>query len=448
MDTPSDQSKDPQLGAHGSVSDPRFKNAPAARGSVAPRDSLVVFEDHLAERVGPVALNRPTFELILGAASLRQRIERAARRPVQAAWVRQALRPLLDPFRLADAAEEPYTEALWINAALGAEGGSFDWRRALALAPGEALTTPEGRVLACRLRPGDAPVEALPLADAGAPASAAEHYRHELAAEVRCLEHGWELIGWHTEALAEDVRLMAAAAHTQVVVEESARIEEPVFVDTRGGPVVVRAGASVAAFSRLEGPLLVDHEARVLGGRIAGSYIGPCCRVRGEVESTVLLGWSNKAHDGFVGHSYLGCWVNLGALTTTSDLKNNYGAVRMSENGELCDTGFVKVGSLLADHVKTAIGTLLGAGTVIGLGSNVFGAAGFAPRWIPPYAWGVGPGAQAYDWERFLATAERVCRRRDWTLSPAERETLRRAFELSAQQREGWLAEQKATPHV
>ncbi len=287
-------------------------------------------------------------------------------------------------------------------------------------------------------------------------------YAVRTASPVRCLGHAWELIGWQRGALAGDLALLAGdrkltagepgggiEARTGqprdgVVIAEGAEIEAPVCFDAGGGPIVVRAGARVAAFSRLEGPLWIGEGARVLGGRLAGSYIGPGCRVRGEVDSSVLLAHSNKAHDGFVGHSYIGSWVNLGALTTTSDLKSNYGDVRMWEEGARRSTGLLKVGSILADHVKTAIGTLLGTGTVVGLGTSLFGDAGMVPAWVPSFVWGVGEQARPYDLERFLQTAATVCGRRNLTLSAAERAALTEAFAISRAERETWLTQQAA----
>jgi hypothetical protein len=139
---------------------------------------------------------------------------------------------------------------------------------------------------------------------------------------------------------------------------------------------------------------------------------GPYTYLRGEVEETAVLGYSNKAHDGFLGHSLLGRWVNLGALTTNSDLKNNYGPIRIGSRNGLGETGMLKLGCFLGDHTKTAIGTMLNTGTVVGPGANVFGDA-MPPKWVPPFAWGTGESRARYRKEDFLETALQVMRRRD-----------------------------------
>jgi UDP-N-acetylglucosamine diphosphorylase/glucosamine-1-phosphate N-acetyltransferase len=159
---------------------------------------------------------------------------------------------------------------------------------------------------------------------------------------------------------------------------------------------------------------------------VASSSIGDHCKVRGEFSSSVVLSHSNKGHAGFVGHSYLGRWVNLGAMTTTSNLKNTYGPVQLWTPTGLRDTGQQFLGTLFGDHAKTGIGTMLSTGTVIGAGANVFGA-NMPPRVVPPFAWGDGEPYDTYDVTRFLSVAERVMSRRDVQLSDKARKHLAEA---------------------
>jgi UDP-N-acetylglucosamine diphosphorylase / glucose-1-phosphate thymidylyltransferase / UDP-N-acetylgalactosamine diphosphorylase / glucosamine-1-phosphate N-acetyltransferase / galactosamine-1-phosphate N-acetyltransferase len=208
-----------------------------------------------------------------------------------------------------------------------------------------------------------------------------------------------------------------------------AAVEPGVVFDLRQGAVVLDQGAEVRSGSRLEGPLYVGPGTRVLGGFIRASVFGPECRVRGEIAASVFLGYANKSHDGFVGHSVIGQWVNLGAGTTTSNLKNTYGPVRLEVEGERIDTGRLNLGSLIGDHAKTAIGTMLGTGTVISAGANVFGQAG-PPKYVPPFAWGC-TGSERMSEDGFLRIAERVMSRRNVNFSPDRRESLRRAYQRS-----------------
>jgi UDP-N-acetylglucosamine diphosphorylase/glucosamine-1-phosphate N-acetyltransferase len=208
------------------------------------------------------------------------------------------------------------------------------------------------------------------------------------------------------------------------VVSLGATVEPGVVFDVRPGPVVLEAGAEVRSGARIEGPSFVGQDTRVLGGYVRSSVLGPACRARGEITTSVFLGYANKSHDGFVGHSVLGHWVNLGAGTTTSNLKNTYGLIRLSVEGEQIETGRLNVGTFFGDHAKTAIGTMLGSGTVVSVGANVFG--GPVPKYVFPFAWGVGGDTMTE--EGFLRVAERVLARRDVAWTDAQRDSLRRTY--------------------
>ena len=206
------------------------------------------------------------------------------------------------------------------------------------------------------------------------------------------------------------------------VVIRGALVEPGVVFDVRAGAVVLEAGVEVRHGTRLEGPLYAGPGTRLLGGFIRGSSFGPECRVHGEVAASVFLGYANKSHDGFVGHSVVGHWVNLGAGTTTSNLKNTYGPVRLDLGGGRIETGRLNLGTLFGDHAKTAIGTMLATGTVVGAGANVFG--GVPGKLVPPFAWGV-EGKDRLTEEGFLQIAERVMSRRGVEVTSDRLESLR-----------------------
>jgi UDP-N-acetylglucosamine diphosphorylase/glucosamine-1-phosphate N-acetyltransferase len=206
-----------------------------------------------------------------------------------------------------------------------------------------------------------------------------------------------------------------------------ASVEPGVVFDLRHGAVVVDQASEIRSGTRLEGPIYVGPNTRVLGGFLRGSVFGPECRARGEISGSVFLGFANKSHDGFVGHSVVGQWVNLGAGTTTSNLKNTYGPIRLEVEGERIETGRLNLGSLIGDHAKTAIGTLLATGTVISAGANVFGPP-TAPKYVPPFAWGCS-GSERMTEDGFLRIAERVMGRRNVAFSPERRESLRLAYQ-------------------
>lgn len=211
-----------------------------------------------------------------------------------------------------------------------------------------------------------------------------------------------------------------------LVLCRRAVVEPGVVFDTRGGAVVLEAGAEVRHGARLEGPLYVGERSRILGGHSRLSVFGPRSNVNGEVTNAIFQGYANKAHDGFLGHSVLGHWVNLGAGTTTSNLKNTYGDISLEVAGQRIATGRQFLGSLIGDHAKTAIGTLLSTGTVVGAGANVFGAVQ-APKYVPPMAWG-SEGAERVTLDGFLKVAERVMPRRQVAVTPERRESLRTTY--------------------
>src|SRR5213075_3454797 len=212
-----------------------------------------------------------------------------------------------------------------------------------------------------------------------------------------------DLVSALDQLLREDaIRLLGdsdAVPKGSIVVGDSAwvsvreaMIEPGVIFDTRNGPVVLESGVEVRSGTRLEGPLWVGANTRLVGGPIRNSAVGPWCVVRGELSTTTMLGYANKSHDGFVGLSVLGRWVNLGAGTITSNLKSTYGPVRLHVNGADLETGHQFLGSLIGDHAKTAIGTLLDTGSVVGAGANVFDGLR-PPKYVPPFAWG-GAGSE------------------------------------------------------
>ena len=197
-----------------------------------------------------------------------------------------------------------------------------------------------------------------------------------------------------------------------LVLTGEAVVEPNVVLDVRAGPIVLAPGVEVRAFTRLVGPLAVARDSRILGGQISGSAVGPRCVLHGEISTSVFLGYANKSHDGFLGHAVVGRWVNLGAGTINSNLKNTYGPVRVTLGGARYETGLMFMGSLIGDHVKTAIGTMLPTGCTIGVGANLFGSTRPGSE-VPPFAWGLDEPGRTLECGRFVEIAARVMPRRD-----------------------------------
>lgn len=246
----------------------------------------------------------------------------------------------------------------------------------------------------------------------------------------------WDLIASNGDTISADAELRSM--DREGVVDPSARLLNEMAIhlgrgssvgagcvlDASNGPIVVESGARIMHGAVLLGPVVVGENTVIkIGAKVyPGTTIGPHCKVGGEVEDSILLGYSNKQHDGFLGHSYLGEWVNLGADTNTSDLKNNYGSIRINLDGREVDTGVMFLGSLIGDHVKTGINTMLNTGTVIGVGANVFGA-GFPPKAIDRFAWGTD--GERFDVDRAVDLARVVMARRSVQLKPEDETLLR-----------------------
>ena len=211
-------------------------------------------------------------------------------------------------------------------------------------------------------------------------------------------------------------------------------------LDSRAGGIVIRAGARVAQRSVITGPAVIGAGARIDGARIhGGAYIGEGCRVGGEVESSVLLAWSNKHHDGFLGHAYLGSWVNIGAMTTNSDLRNDYKAITPSLEGTPHPTSEIKLGCVIGDHAKLGIGLSLNTGAVIGACVNLYFEGALISKEVPPFVWGGRAPYAEYRLDKFLETAAAVMSRRNMPLDEAMRERLRDMHAASGSFRGGFL---------
>lgn len=213
--------------------------------------------------------------------------------------------------------------------------------------------------------------------------------------------------------------------HKEIHIAPGAVIKSGVVLDAERGSICIERGALIEPTAILEGPCYIGPRC-VVRPRAAirgGTSLGPLCKVGGEIEGSIVAGCSNKQHDGFLGHSYLGSWVNLGAGTITSDLKNTYGAIRVSLSGVNVETGQRFLGALIGDHAKTAIGTILPTGCIIGTASNVL-TRGPVPRFVPSFAWLTDQGLEAYRVEKVAQIAEIVMGRRDASLSDAERALL------------------------
>jgi len=391
--------------------------------------ALYFYDDMRARQFEPFALTRPASELRAGTSLIRERWERATSLESAGFISSKHLAHFEEgkaPPAVAPKSEIPAGSVL-VNTRcvipLDLELDRFD------------LLMCHGAACAVRL------ARALPVsqfADGSIDIGAIQTSLGGRKIEGRWISDVWDLIATLPEQLTEDIprrakgleaslqTATAVVGREGVFIEEGAQIGPQVVLDASEGPILIRKGAIIAPFSHIIGPVAIGRDSQILSDRVTTVSIGDHCKVRGELSNSIVLGHSNKGHHGFVGHSYLGRWVNLGALTTTSNLKNTYGTVQLWTPSGLQDTGQQFLGTFFGDHSKTGIGTMLSTGTVIGAGANVFGS-NTPPKVVPPFAWGNAEPYDTYDVTRFLVVAERVMARRHVELGDKTRKQLAEA---------------------
>lgn len=263
---------------------------------------------------------------------------------------------------------------------------------------------------------------------------------HSVSHEFLAIKHLWDIFSKNGEAVKRDFELLTKGRTSQPLSKSNTVIGDPALVflepgavaeaaifNTKEGPVYLGKGSEVMEQCAIRGPFaLGDHSTLKLSAKVYGpTTIGPHCKVGGEVSNSVIFGYSNKAHDGFLGNSVLGEWCNLGADTNNSNLKNNYGSVKLYSyaTGRQEDTGLQFCGLMMGDHSKCGINTMFNTGTVVGVGANVFGG-GFPPAHVPSFSWGGGDDFEAYRIGKMFETTERVFARRHLPLTAIDKAIL------------------------
>jgi UDP-N-acetylglucosamine diphosphorylase/glucosamine-1-phosphate N-acetyltransferase len=275
----------------------------------------------------------------------------------------------------------------------------------------------------------------------------ATRYSSEYSGEVIQINTVWDIFTKNGIAIKLDFELLTKGKKNKalsksntiigkkelVFIEQGAIVEASVL-NTTGGPIYIAKDAEVMEGSVIRGPFaLGEHSTLKMAAKIYGpTTIGPHCKVGGEVNNSVIFGYSNKAHDGFLGNSVVGEWCNLGADTNNSNLKNNYGNVKLFNyrSGKNEDTGLQFCGLIMGDHSKSGINTMFNTGTVVGVGANIFGG-GFPPTHIPSFSWGGAEGFEIHQLDKMFETTHRVFERRSLQFDDQDKTILKHIFSES-----------------
>ena len=405
---------------------------------------VAFFEDRFAARLNPIALLRPVFELLCGHFSVRERVVRCLNVTEWGAFVR--------PY-LVDAYRELHPEARLNDETWLAEGATLlingrwlpDIAELSSCGPDD-IGLVDGEIAWLTLQPEERMLLSLDRWDDGLARLAATRRRVDAGGSL--VRYPWDLVHHNARQIAADFAVRnqgpsRTGLGTQVAlqgdlesihIDPTAQVDPFVVIDARHGPVWIDAGAKVLPFTRIEGPAFIGRETQLFRAHVReGTSIGPVCRVGGEIEESIIHGYSNKYHDGFLGHSYICPWVNLGALTTNSDLKNDYSQVRVPLEGVPVDSNSTKVGCFIGDHTKTAVGSLFNTGSSIGVMCMVLPGGELLPKHIPSFSrlWHGHVEELPDGGESSIAASAIAMGRRSLELTTAQERLLRTVYEMT-----------------
>jgi UDP-N-acetylglucosamine diphosphorylase/glucosamine-1-phosphate N-acetyltransferase len=400
---------------------------------------LILFEDEGVYRFKPLLHLKPIYQLRCGIRSLKEKFEFCLSEPISL-HARVALEETLRE-SFPDTAVNTVIEndALFINGrvicdqafAQKASGNYFEFGKSYFNG---------GQLVAFRVNPREFFGGRLP------DVIEAKFVSERLSvSQVDCamVSFMWDLIRLHPSEFKREARqfqlfgnILGKIHPRATVVDESrtfidagAEIKAGAVLDADGGYIFISRKATILPNAVLMNNVFIGENATVkIGAKLYGNvYIGASSKVGGEAEDSIIEPFANKQHDGFLGHSYISSWCNLGADTNNSDLKNNYGSVRMTVNGKDIDTKMQFLGLLMGEHSKSGINTMFNTGTVVGLSSNIFGG-GFPPKSIGSFQWGGSEGFVRYDLDKALEVARAVMKRRNVALTPAYEALFRQAY--------------------
>jgi UDP-N-acetylglucosamine diphosphorylase/glucosamine-1-phosphate N-acetyltransferase len=390
--------------------------------------SLILFDiPEIVQQLKPFTFTRPISQIRIGILTLAERWEKLLNTEAQVFSVDELIPVWKRPVS---------QNGLWINASW--IPGEEDARKVAQLEPGSGLTF-SGQLLAYHSLSG---------LEFEAESFQISRFPNLTEVEnIRFLTRPWEIFSWNGSILRFDYQLITrnrasnplTDPHTIVYGKENMFLEEGVnikaaIINAEDGPVYLGKNVQIQEGSIIKGPFaLLDDSVVNMGAKIRpDTTVGPGCKVGGEINNAVFFGFSNKAHDGFLGNSVIGEWCNLGADSNNSNLKNNYGEVKVFGYREqkVIGTGLQFCGLMMGDHSKSSINSMFNTGTVVGVGCNIFDG-GFPPKHVQSFSWGgTREGFEMYQFDKFLEAETRVLSRRKKTFTEGQIQILRNLYEL------------------
>jgi len=414
---------------------------------------VALFEDERYVDLLPLVYARPTFNLKTGIKNLSERIESYFKDSRKTLFVRDYLTDQVKaeykcPVNEPDEIDE---DVLFINGSLIMSDDLY--RLVTSKLSGDVVATTNGKVIAIHLSERKAvefaeKLKGKPLSRSMLKDSSLKEIK---LTDVLTINYPWDLISLNSRLIERDfhdsgfegVRGGYLDPKTSIYGDEknlylgkNSSIESYVVLDVRGGPIYIGEDVEIHSHTRISGPAYIGENSRIYSALIReGTNIGPSCRVGGEVSESILHGFVNKYHSGYVGHSYVCEWVNIGAGTFVSDLKNTYGTVKVQLGGRKIDTKLMKVGCFIADHSKLSIGTNVYSGKTIGFCSHIHG---LVTENVPSFTiWAKSLGIDPVELrlESAIKTERVVYGRRGIKQTEVDVELLRRIYELTVEER-------------
>ena len=248
--------------------------------------------------------------------------------------------------------------------------------------------------------------------------------------DINELSKSSEFVKHYTGTQNLNQSIIKIGSNENIFLHENSMVEPGTILDSRNGPIILNHGALVESGSIIKGPVFVDNNSIINNATKLKSnvIIGPNCKVGGEISNSIFNGFSNKQHDGFLGHSIIGEWVNLGANTNTSNLKNNYSKIKFNFSDKIVETNKQFLGVIIGDYSRSAIGTLFNTGTYVGLGANIF-SNNFSKKYIKSFSWG---DSEVVDFSKFIQTIKLMKQRRNKKITEVEIKFLQKLYENSS----------------